>query len=64
MFYHTNIVDHIEAGDVDKARDDMRKHIETHQDFIKWNRIDSKSNYPKKEGGNWKRELVISYKKV
>lgn len=41
MFYHKNIVDHIQAGDVDKARDDMRKHIETNQDFIKWNKIDS-----------------------
>lgn len=41
MFYHKNIVDDIEARDVDKARDDMRKHIETNLDFIKGNRTNS-----------------------
>jgi GntR family transcriptional repressor for pyruvate dehydrogenase complex len=34
MLYHKKIVDDIEAGDVDKARNDMRKHIEMNQDFV------------------------------
>ncbi len=41
MFYHKNIVDAIEAGDVDKARSCMREHIEKNQDFIRWNKIDA-----------------------
>lgn len=37
MFYHKKIVDSIEAGDVDRARSNMYKHITENQKFIKGN---------------------------
>ncbi len=49
MLYHKKIVDAIEAGDVDKARNYMREHIEKNQDFIKWYEIDSQSKWLKEE---------------
>ncbi len=43
VFYHKIIVDAIKAGDVDKARKNMREHIEKNQDFIRWNKIGSQT---------------------